>query len=263
MLPSDPLRERLAASLAVTESTPARAPAARHPEAREGGWLAHKPMVERKTYPATRAAAKTVAPGDKPAAEWAAAHPAEADWLRGNYKSFDFAASLMGDLRRFGHLTDNQLAAVQSCMARDQARAEQAASRVERSVEVNVQPIIDAFARASNAMRKPILRTPEFRFSKASATGANAGAIYVKTLGTEEIEGQYLGKLMNGRFHPSRECTPEQQARIVTCCADPVDAVLRYARLTGNCGICGRELQRADSIERGIGPVCWGRFFGG
>ena len=41
--------------------------------------------------------------------------------------------------------------------------------------------------------------------------------------------------------------------------AAPQTAMLRYGQELGHCGHCGRELTDAESIMKGIGPVCEGR----
>ncbi len=38
------------------------------------------------------------------------------------------------------------------------------------------------------------------------------------------------------------------------------EAAAEWGRLTGRCARCGRELEDALSVERGVGPVCWTRF---
>lgn len=41
---------------------------------------------------------------------------------------------------------------------------------------------------------------------------------------------------------------------------DPKAAAERYGKAQGVCGMCGRKLTDPDSINRGIGPVCAGKF---
>lgn len=38
--------------------------------------------------------------------------------------------------------------------------------------------------------------------------------------------------------------------------ADPLATLATFGLKTGTCGICGRRLEDADSVARGIGPVC-------
>jgi Family of unknown function (DUF6011) len=48
--------------------------------------------------------------------------------------------------------------------------------------------------------------------------------------------------------------------RVIEFAGDP-DAQLRIAgRLTGRCGMCGKGMFDPISLERGIGPECWGRY---
>ncbi len=91
----------------------------------------------------------------------------------------------------------------------------------------------------------------------APATGKNPGALYVKAT---DNEGTYLGKVLGGAFTPSRDCTPEQAAQVAELMSDPAKALDAYGRRTGNCGCCGRPLTAAESVDRGIGPICAKKF---
>lgn len=48
------------------------------------------------------------------------------------------------------------------------------------------------------------------------------------------------------------------QLRLIA--ADPRAASAAYGRLTSKCGVCGRPLEDAESVARGIGPICNGKF---
>jgi len=43
--------------------------------------------------------------------------------------------------------------------------------------------------------------------------------------------------------------------------ANPIKAIADAGRASGRCAICSRDLTDAESIERGIGPVCAGKLF--
>jgi hypothetical protein len=43
--------------------------------------------------------------------------------------------------------------------------------------------------------------------------------------------------------------------------ADPERAAVLHGKASGNCSICGRDLTDPESIERGIGPICAGKYF--
>ena len=114
--------------------------------------------------------------------------------------------------------------------------------------------IHEVFSRASAHLKKPRLRIGNVVVSKAPASGRNAGALYV-TIGYE-----YMGRIMNARFFAVHGVTDQQRQQIIDQIQSPKNAALKYGRMTGNCACCGRELTRADSIARGIGPVCAGRW---
>lgn len=44
--------------------------------------------------------------------------------------------------------------------------------------------------------------------------------------------------------------------------ADPLAAMAAYGHLTSTCGMCGRPLEDAQSVARGIGPICYSRIAG-
>lgn len=185
---------------------------------------------------------------------WAEANPTEMAWIIRKAPNFGFAASMADAVRKYGSLTDNQMGAVRRCMAqetaREHARVADELARAARAIAVNIAPILTAFATAQeNGVRFPKLRLDTFRFNLSAK-----GPIYVK-------EGAlYLGKITAGAFTTSRECTPDQQARILAVCADPKAAAIAYGQRFSSCCICGRELSNKESVDLGIGPICAGRF---
>jgi hypothetical protein len=177
----------------------------------------------------------------------------EIKWIIQHAPSNDFAFSLDRQLKSKGTLTDNQIAAVARIVARN-AAAPVAAAGVEVG-SAGVGAVQVAFATATeNGLKRPKLRLGDFVLKMAPATGRNAGAIYVTA------SDAYLGKIADGQFTGSRDCSDEQRAQIVTLCADPIKSAVAYGQQTGICACCGRELTDPDSIERGIGPICASNF---
>jgi hypothetical protein len=175
------------------------------------------------------------------------AHPAEMEWLAVNMDTNSFAMSLEQDVDRHGALTDRQLAAVLGNIERGAART--------TALAISVAEIEAKFAIARSRMvKKPAMRLDSFVFKAAGDKTANAGAIYV----TED--GEYLGKVMGGKFLRVRECSDDQQARIIAAASNPEAAAKAYGQRTGNCSICGRELTAEESLERFIGPICIQKF---
>lgn len=181
-------------------------------------------------------------------------YPAEYDWMVLSAPTFDFAQSMLDAVRKYGDLTEKQLAAVQKCVAKMNERKVEAVKRAESAPELTVTAIADAFINAKDkGIKHPRLRLDTFVFTPAPDNGNNAGAIYVK-------EGeQYLGKVLNGRFLRTRDCAVETESRIVEVASHPKEAAQAYGRRYGSCAVCGRELSQKDSVDLGIGPICAGR----
>jgi len=223
-----------------------------------------------KTSPATRAKAKASAQRRVTAKaeaqvskvqEWKAANPAESAWMESSAPRFEFAKSMLDALNKYGHLTERQMSTVQRLTAQDAerqaARVVEQAARAESAPVVSVEAIEVAFNTAKQAgVKFPKLRLDAFMFSPAGENSKNAGAVYVKSKG----DGVYLGKVMGGRLFTSRDCTPEAQERIVAVASDPKQAAIAYGQKFGSCAVCGRELTDGDSISRGIGPICAGKY---
>lgn len=175
-------------------------------------------------------------------------------WMDGN--DFGFASAMVEAVKKWGSLTEKQLAACNSAM---QKLAAARAARVDRLADakpVNVDALELAFAKAAaGAKRAPKLIIGALRIYPASATSSNAGALYVR----DTAEG-YLGKIVGGKFLRSRECTPQQEAELLAVMADPKAAAIKSGRLTGTCSVCARELTDQVSIDAGIGPVCATKF---
>ena len=228
------------------------------------GTRTYRTSLEQRQKAAARAAAKRVkaaATVAEQAAAWLEANPVEADWLRQPVTgTFTFHADMLAALCKYGSLTEKQEAAVRNAAAKSVARkAQWAAERAERDAnkaDVQIERIAVAFDTAkASGLKFPKLHLDAFTFSLASASGRNAGAIYVKQ------DDLYLGKIADGKFTRSRDCDAEIEARIVAACADPSAAAEAYGKRTGRCSCCGRELTNEESIARAIGPICarkWG-----
>lgn len=179
------------------------------------------------------------------------------EFLGRNSDWSDFYRELNAKLAEYGFLTENQLAAVQRGMAKMAARkAEKAAARAAAAPVVDMTAIEKLFATAiDNDIKRPIFRADGIEISRAPATGRNAGALYVKA------GGEYAGKITAGKFHSAYGAPQDTFQRLQAVAVDPLAESVKYARRTGNCGMCGRQLVDPVSIRAGIGPICadnWG-----
>ena len=219
-----------------------------------------------KTSPDVRAKARNSAAERKAkiAAEgfdaFAAANPTAAAWLEATAPRWSLAASLLDSAKRFGLLTDKQLAVVNNGIARDAAKAAERAATAANAPTVDdagIDRLKAAFdsAVAYAAAKGLKMRTPKITIgctviSPAGAASKNAGALYVKE------RGAYLGKIAGGKFYATRDCSAERSAEILGFIADPKAAAEAYGQTTGMCCICNATLTNAESKRLGIGPIC-------
>lgn len=176
--------------------------------------------------------------------DFGAQHPDMFAWIEGNYRTFDFAASMRQRIITHGFLSYNMEAAIERCMNRVSTPPAEAA--------VDTGELEKVFARVNPTLRKPALNVGQYRFSPAPDNGRNPGAIYVKH------EGQYLGKMLGGKF--LARCTQEAMDAVLGIAADPLGKAIEHGKITGRCAICNRNLKDEDSTGRGIGPVCAKKF---
>lgn len=215
-----------------------------------------------KTAPEQREQARASSAARAATENWelfAGAYPELWAWIEESRATFEFAAAMHEAIRKFGDLTERQLAAVERCVesrnaAKAKREAEQAA-RAEAAPAVNLDKLMAAFDHAKRAgLARPKLRFDGFQCSLPKAESKNAGGVYVKN------GSAYLGKIIGGKFFRSRECSAAQEAGVAAAMADPLKAAVSYGRKTNSCSCCGRDLVDPVSVERGIGPVCAERF---
>lgn len=177
-----------------------------------------------------------------------------------------FAASMAKAISEYGSLTEKQLAAGYSMMAKAKQRDEEraVAKVAEKAAALAAAPVVELSAiqalfstATDNAIKRPIFRAETLTISKAPDTGRNAGSLYVK----RNEDDVYLGLLRNGKFEARREATDADVAALQAVAADPLAESIKYARKTSSCGCCGKGLVDPISILAGIGPICaekWG-----
>lgn len=172
-----------------------------------------------------------------------------------------FAREMIGKIDQWGSITDNQIAAIDrqytKAQERDAERDHLQRERTENAPSVNVDQLQVAFnAATSNGLKRPVLRYEGFQVSLASATGKNAGALYVKG-----SNGDYLGKIVAGKYLATREAQVlDMIAKVAEAMNNPLEAARAYGKRTGACSCCGRKLTDPVSVRNGIGPICQGKF---
>jgi hypothetical protein len=176
-------------------------------------------------------------------------------WAEAN-PTFSFAQDMLRALRRFGSLTPNQEAAVERCMNRAAAPKPQIAVAGEGFAQLG-----EALNRAkARGLKHPCLVFAKFAFKLAGPKSKNPGCIYVT--GGRRFGSTYFGKIdLGGRYSPSRDADATIQGEVTEVMKDPLASVVAHGRETGECACCGRQLIDPESVERGIGPICFDRYF--
>jgi len=190
------------------------------------------------------------------AAAFDTANPEIAAFLKDASSWSDFAASLLAGGRKYGSLSEKQMNAAKSMMAKVAANATKKKADTPPAAEVDLTPIREMFERAfAKGHKRPTYRAEGLVISRAPDHGANAGALYVKA------GEDYQGKVIGTAFSKVRDTLETTAPALTVIANDPEAAAIRYGRLTGSCACCGRELTNAESIELGIGPICRAKWF--
>lgn len=200
-----------------------------------------------------------------------AAHPAEAAFLVAKLAQSnlptgyrDTLISIKDAIDKYGDtLSDGRMLVLQRGVARDEEhtakRQERVQERVQQAPAVDASQIVAAFQRGREAgVQRLILRFSGLRIKEAKKF---PGTLYVTSTLRQDQDGKeaYLGKIVEGRFQAARDCSPEEQAKVILIASDPAGAAKIYGLETGECCVCGRELTNAESVTTGIGPICSGR----
>lgn len=174
------------------------------------------------------------------------AHPCFIAWWK-DAAPGTFQHSLRSAVMQYGQLTERQHAAAIGSIER---------SRTAPSMDVS--RITHVFAVAlKNGIKRPKLRLGGVVFSMGRQDSTHENTIFVN-----DKERNYLGRIIASKFQPGQKCDPQLTQDIVKLGEDPMEAAVAYGRVTGECAICGRRLDNADSIARGIGPICAEKVFG-
>jgi len=168
-----------------------------------------------------------------------------------------FAATMLEAYEKWDGLTEKQTAAAWAAIKKVEAKQkERQSERAKKSGAVDIEAIDSLFKTAqSRGLKRPKFVTERLQISLAPSTGVNAGAIYVKD------RGEYVGKIVGGKFLARREAPADILELLRTIAADPKEAAIAYGKATGVCACCGRELTDPASIAAGIGPICESKWF--
>ena len=102
-------------------------------------------------------------------------------------------------------------------------------------------------------VKRPYTRHARFRWSKYNTRWEKVPT------GTQEVR-ELVGdtkELIGEQAIGTGLYVGEQEDQIAEIAADPVEALVRYGKLIGACGYCGRTLTDEQSRADGVGPECF------
>lgn len=218
-----------------------------------------------KTDRATReknraaAAAREARKAELAAKAFDEANPGVRDFLKASAKWSSFALSMLESLDKWGSLTDRQLTAVRSMMAKQAARD---AERKANMVVIDAKPILSMFATAAeNGLKRRALLAGGaegegvLKLTLAGSSSSNPGGLWVKA------DADFMGGISrDGTFRPRANVPHWVKEAIRRVAQDPAGEARLFGQRTGTCCCCGRELTNKQSIEMGIGPICASRW---
>lgn len=187
--------------------------------------------------------------------QFAADHQDMLVYLGKRAPHWEFAASLLQQFAQKGSLTENQLAAVHHAMKADVQRA-QARTQALAAAEPTQPAGLDLSSIPEGRYAVPNGDTRlKIKIEKPSPPSKWAGWIFVSDA-AEYGQGKKYGRQAPGKRYTG-QITLELQAIL----SDPKAACAAYGQLTGTCGVCGKHLEDEQSVARGIGPICFSKYF--
>lgn len=169
-----------------------------------------------------------------------------------------FLTSLRDQLRKYGRLSEKQVAAAEKFFAPKPPAPE---------VEDDLGPIVAFLKAAETNLKFPKLHFAvdgeELVLRLKGERSARAGS--VDLVSREKVWNdrfQSYAPRWYGRIEPdgtsslARNTTPGMVGALVAIARDPREASIAYARKTGACAFCGRFLETKESVSVGYGPVC-------
>lgn len=170
------------------------------------------------------------------------------EWLEEQTWS-DFAQDLAYAYQRWGRLTERQEAAARSMRTKVEAREQRRRGGegfAPTDLDLSDVPAGRYAVPGGDTRLKIKIDKPE--------NGKWAGWVFVKDA-AEYGQGNRYGSQKPGGTYRG-----DIQDALAAIAADPFEASKAYGKLVGQCGVCGRHLEDAESVAKGIGPICEGRF---
>lgn len=143
-----------------------------------------------------------------------------------------------------------------------QVHAADMMSLIERAAVQLRQEAIERNKQASVAVARAVAATALPNLAHAYYAVDHDGVVKFYRV-DKPTEGKWAGRTFlkvqaSEEYYPIKDATYRTEI-FELIAKDPQAAMERYGREIGRCGHCHRTLTNAESIARGIGPICAGR----
>lgn len=146
------------------------------------------------------------------------------------------------------------------------ANSRRALAAARPTTPVNLAPIVAFLDRAATTLKWPkfhFVAAGESYVLRRNAHGLRVGAVNIVSEEKywDDRAGTYRPRWF-GRIDPDGtlvrggQLTLAMEAALVEIATDPVAAATSYAKFSGACSFCGKELTDARSLSVAYGPVC-------
>lgn len=174
-------------------------------------------------------------------------------WLETNSQHNSFASSLLNQLNSRGTLSERQVACVREQLAKSARKREETIQAVIAAEPTGTGLDLSKLPEGYYAVPQGDTRL-KVRIQKPTAPSRWAGFVFVS-------DGAAYGSARKyGRQAPGKSYSGDIVPQLTAILSNPIQACAAYGKLVGRCGVCGRKLEDEESVARGIGPICAGKF---
>lgn len=215
------------------------------------GYMSYKTSPEQRANARAKSAERKERQAQERVNNFASEQPEAYAWMVAKAPAFDFANSMLEALKKWGSLTDSQLGAVQRCIERDKARD------AERAVKAAAPK---PAAQVLYALHDVMQRHSKFYAGEMTLSRRREDQlVWIKHANAEKVIGKIDGGVLSLWNRPGVDMDGVK-AMLEEFEGAPLQAAMKYGKLSGRCCSCGRELTDESSIANGIGPICAAKF---
>ena len=176
-------------------------------------------------------------------------------YIREYTGDFEFMVSMQHDYGKYGELSLPKVRGVLNCL-----RAQVAFEA--RNRKPATQPLFDELGNDLPLVVEQVIQPATIKTGRYCTINADTGSRHFYQVDVPE-DGRWVGYTFVTEIHIGGSDNGERSVRdreerttIVETIASDSEALARYGRETGTCGVCHRTLTDPESVALGIGPVC-------